>query len=155
MEKIEAKAVIDGEYWILRQNKIKVGQVTCEPTGYAVRIHGEPVGTFKDLTELKKSGIKFTEIKAVDDEPVAVVHGFPADGIAYNPMWNIRYKLPLYTQSPDSKSWFAAGYYHVMTKGRQSIEFCPKLITLQRNTFKGPYKEAPTLLNSELFEEIQ
>jgi len=156
MEKIEAKAVIDGEYWILRQNKIKIGQVTCEPAGYTVRIHGQPAGTYKDINELKDSDMfKFVEIRNEKEKPVSEVHGYPSDGVAYNPMWNLRYNLPLYTQTPDSKSWYAAGYYHVMTKGRQSIEFCPKLITLQRNTFKGPYKEAPTLLNSELFEEAK
>lgn len=154
MEKIEAKAVIDGKYWILKQNKTKVGQVTHDPAGYKVRIHGKPAGTFKDLDELRTAGIaKFTDVPERNESLLTEVHGYPVNGFAYNPMWNLHYKLPLYTQTPDSKSWYAAGYYHVRCKGKHTIEYCPKLITLQRNDYEGPFKQKPSLLNSNLFEE--
>jgi hypothetical protein len=155
VDKIEAKTIIKGQYWILHQNKKKVGQVTQEPSGYQVRINGKHAVTFKDLESLQKVGLfNFVDFPKVEHVDTDVVHDYPADGIAYNPMWNIAYGLPLYTKTPDSKSWYAAGYYRITIKDKTSIEFCPKLITLQRNKYVGPFKEKPALLSDELFEEV-
>jgi hypothetical protein len=68
-------------------------------------------------------------------------------------VWNVQYKLPLYTKTNDSKSWFAAGYYRVSISGTWIVQYCPKLITLQRNKFEGPYNEDPGINQfNEMFE---
>jgi len=48
-------------------------------------------------------------------------------------------KLPIYTKTSKSKSWFAAGWYQVK-KGRSwAVMQDPKLIVLQRYAYHGPY----------------
>lgn len=154
MDKIEAKTVIKDQYWILRKNKIKVGQVTQEDHGLEVRINGRYTQTFKDISEMKKSGLfTFTEIPRREPTESVDVHGYPVDGTAYNALWNLQYRLPLYTKTPDSKSWYAAGYYIIDSKGKRFVEFCPKLITLQRNEFDGPFQDEPRLINDDIFTE--
>ena len=57
----------------------------------------------------------------------------------YNPMWDIPQRLPIYTKTNKSKSWFAAGWYRVK-KGRDwRVLQGPKLIMLQRYPYQGPY----------------
>jgi hypothetical protein len=54
-------------------------------------------------------------------------------------VWNVAQQLPVYTKTSKSKSWFAAGWYNVK-KGRQwRTMLAPKLITLQRYPYQGPF----------------
>jgi hypothetical protein len=54
-------------------------------------------------------------------------------------MWDIKMKLPVYTKTTKSKSWFAAGWYRVK-KGRSwTVSQDPKLIVLQRYAYAGPF----------------
>ena len=47
--------------------------------------------------------------------------------------------MPLWTHEPRSKSWYAAGWYQVKQGRSWTTEFCPKLITLQRYPYRGPF----------------
>jgi hypothetical protein len=153
MSAFEAKTIIKDQYWILRKNKIKIGQVTQEESGLEVRINGKHARTFKTLSEMKKSGLfTFTEMPKPKAKKATDVHGYPVSGTAYNPLWNLQYRLPLYTKTADSKSWYAAGYY-IILKDKRTVEFCPKLITLQRNKFEGPFQTEPKLINDDIFSE--
>lgn len=144
VEKIRAKSVIEDKYWILRKNHIKIGQVRKGKDGFEVKINGTITGTFDNLKDLKKSELfEFTELPKIKIEPSMNVYDYPTNEVAYNGVWNVAFGLPLYTQAEDSKSWFAAGFYKVSIKGTWIVQECPKLITLQRNTFKGPFKTNP------------
>ena len=55
-------------------------------------------------------------------------------------MYDIQKKLPLFTKSKDSKSLYCAGYYVIRFEKGWVKSFCPKLITLQRYQYKGPFK---------------
>jgi hypothetical protein len=55
-------------------------------------------------------------------------------------MFDIKRKLPLFTKSIDSKSLYCAGYYVIKFDKGWVKSFCPKLITLQRYTYQGPFK---------------
>ena len=67
------------------------------------------------------------------------VHGYPVSGCVYDPMWDVRQQLPVYTKTTKSKSWFAAGWYNVR-RGRQwRSVLAPKLILLQRYPYQGPF----------------
>ena len=155
IQKIRAKSIVKDEYWILQKNNIKVGQIKALSNNkIEVQIHGNKAGTFDSLEEMKNSGMfEFVEMPRINNEPTNEVHGYQADGIAYNAVWNVQYSLPLYTQTDDSKSWFAAGYYKININGTWIVKFCPKLITLQRNEYKGPFKEQPGLTTfGKIFE---
>jgi hypothetical protein len=86
------------------------------------------------------TGIKFTKITNDKRNNDNDSHGFPHDGEKFNEMWDINLKLPLFTKKDDSKSWFVAGYFKVKIKGKWRDILAPKLLILQRNEYKGPYK---------------
>ena len=49
--------------------------------------------------------------------------------------------IELYTKTENSQSFFCAGYYVVHWEdGSNSPSYCPKLITLSRYEFDGPFK---------------
>ena len=147
LQKIRAKSVVKDKFWILRQNNIKIGEVKAtSDSDIEVTINGTTAKQFTSLNDMKDSGLfEFTELPKPKATLSDDVQGFPADGFAYNAVWNVKYKLPLYTQTDDSKSWFAAGYYKVDISGTWIVQFCPKLITLQRNGYEGPFKTDPGL----------
>jgi len=152
MERIEAKTIIKQQYYILHRGNKKVGEVSNTPQGYEVKINGTTAGHFKSFNALANSEMfKFTDVisnRSQND----LVHGFITDGTAYNAVWNTKYKLPLFTKEEDSKSWCAAGWYYIQVKGKRKVEFCPKLITLQRNQYEGPFNKEPELIFDKLFQ---
>jgi len=148
MDKIKAKA-ISNSFWILQKNNKKVGQLSRNQQGYNVNINGS-TGKFKNKSDLDM--IEFIEIPKPQATESSNVHGYPTNGIAYNALWNLKYKLPLFTITADSKSWHAAGYYNILLKNKHVVEFCPKLITLQRNRYSGPYNSKPEPMFNQLFK---
>ena len=68
------------------------------------------------------------------------VHGYPTRTIPYNSMFDIQRKLPLFTKSEKSKSVYCAGYYLIKFNVNWLKSYCPKLITVERNEYMGPYK---------------
>lgn len=154
MEKLEAKPIVENEFWILRKGNIKVGQIKVIGNDIEILVNGNKVKDYNSIDELKASGLfEFIDMPMPDKEPTDCVHDYPTDCVAHNAVWNVEKSLPLYTQSPESKSWFAAGYYKLNINGNWVVQFCPKLITLQRNEYAGPFKKDPGLNTfSELFE---
>ena len=55
-------------------------------------------------------------------------------------MYDVKRKLPLFTKSNKSKSAYCAGYYVIKFDKGWVKSFCPKLITIERNESKGPFK---------------
>ena len=55
-------------------------------------------------------------------------------------MYDVRRRLPLFTKSNASKSLYCAGYYIIKFNKGWVKSFCPKVITLERNEYKGPFK---------------
>jgi len=52
-----------------------------------------------------------------------------------------RDNLPCFTKTPKSKIYFAAGYYGInFDNGGWMDSFCPKLSTLRKYEFVGPFK---------------
>jgi hypothetical protein len=72
-------------------------------------------------------------------EPCYLVHGYPSQGRAYNPVWDVIQKLPIYTKTKKSKSWFSAGWYRVKKGRNWATVQDPKLIVLQRYPYQGPF----------------
>ena len=136
-----ALPVVDKQYWILKENDRKVGNVEACAGGYQVKINNQ-IAQYKTIRMVEQRvNIHFEHLpkKQKTVVPVNVVHGYPVSGRIYNPMWDIPQKLPIYTKTNKSKSWFAAGWYKVK-KGRDwRVLQGPKLIMLQRYPYQGPY----------------
>lgn len=139
---IVAKPVIDKQFWILQEGDRKIGNVEACDGGYQIRVNNQVIAQYKTIRMVEKSAnIQFEHIThAVNPRTkITQVHGYSVVGRAYNPIWDLKQSLPIYTKTAKSKSWFAAGWYRVK-KGRSwATVHAPKLILLQRYTYTGPY----------------
>jgi len=140
---IIAKPVIPDQYWILRDQDHKVGNIEIDSGEYVVSINGQR-SRFKNLALLSNSiRIDFEDVPAITaDSDDCQVHGYPTMSKAHNAMFDVKHQLPLWTQEPRSRSWLAAGWYRVRQHRDWHIMQCPKLIILERYTYQGPYHSA-------------
>jgi hypothetical protein len=140
---IVAKPIIDKQFWILQENDRKVGNIEACDGGFQVKINNQ-VAQFKTIRmAAQRANIQFESSIIISKPKMKVnanlVHGYPTSGRVYNPIWDVKMKLPIYTKTNKSKSWFAAGWYQVK-KGRSwSAVQDPKLIALQRYPYAGPF----------------
>ena len=136
---IIAKPVIDNQFWILRQDNEKIGNITATNDGFDVKIHNS-VTRFTTISMIAQRGIEF---ETVSRRPVPQrsdsVHGFPAQGRVFNATWDVRHGLPLYTKTKKSKSWFCGGWYRIRQGRHWEVVECPKLIAVQRYPYQGPF----------------
>jgi hypothetical protein len=135
-----AKPVIDKQYWILQQDDRKIGNVEACQGGYQVRINNQ-VTQFKTIRMLQQRvDIKFENIPKTNRPRIGhEVHGYPTATRAYNGIWNVPNRLPMYTKTVKSKSWYAAGWYAVKQGRAWETVQDPKLIVLQRYPYQGPF----------------
>jgi hypothetical protein len=136
-----AKPVVDKQYWILQENNRKVGNVEACAGGYQVKINNQ-IAQFKTIKMVEQRvNVHFEHFpKPIKTRPtVNLVHGYPTSGRVYNPMWDLQQKLPIYTKTNKSKSWFAAGWYRVKKGRNWATVQDPKLIVVQRYPYQGPY----------------
>jgi hypothetical protein len=136
-----ALPVVDKQYWILKDNDRKVGNVEACAGGFQVKINNQ-IAQYKTIKMVEQRvNIHFepltTHVKT--KTPSNLVHGYPVSGRVYNPMWNVSQHLPVYTKTNKSKSWFAAGWYNVKKGRHWKVMQSPKLIVLQRYPYQGPY----------------
>jgi hypothetical protein len=135
---IEAKPVIPDRYWILKQNNRKVGQIEADDSGVTVKIQNRVAGYKTIKMASREANIEFTKLPST--KPMAnQVHGFEVTGRVYNPVWDVKHRLPLFTRDTKSKSWYAAGWYVVKQHRAWKAVQNPKLITLQRYQYQGPF----------------
>jgi hypothetical protein len=143
---IIAKPVIDKQFWILQENNQKIGNVEACDGGYQVKINNQ-IAQFKTIRMLQQRiDIEFESLPhAKKIHPASrSVHGYPTAGRSYNGIWSVPNKLPLYTKTAKSKSWYAAGWYQMKSGRNWDVIQDPKLILLQRYPYHGPFytKEA-------------
>ena len=136
---IIAKPVIANQFWILKQNNNKVGNIEAGPHGYTVTIQDHVIN-YKSMPMVRKAmGVEFEDpektTKPVNDQ----VHGYYTKCRAHNGMWDVKHRLPLFTKTTKSKSWFAAGWYRVKQHRNWKVMLNPKLILLERYPYHGPY----------------
>jgi hypothetical protein len=140
---IVAKPIRDKKFWILQQGNEKIGNVEATEGGYQVCINST-VKPFKTLRMLKQhTGIHFEDaVKQSAVKSTFSVHGYPTDVRAHNAVYDLNHKLPLFTKTRKSKSWYAAGYYMIKKNRVWHLTKDPKLITLKRYEYRGPFATA-------------
>lgn len=137
---IKAKPVIPDQYWILRDQDHKIGNIEIDSGEYVVSINGHR-SRYKNLSVLSDSiRIDFECAKPpAARDPQFEVYGYPTTSQAHNSVFDVKHQLPLWTVEPRSRSWLAAGWYRVRQHRNWQIMQCPKLIILQRYKFEGPF----------------
>jgi hypothetical protein len=138
-----AKPVIDKQFWILQDGDQKVGNIEACADGYQVKIQNQTT-QFKTIRlAAQRINIHFESINKLNTHKDKVannlVHGYPTVGKIYNPVWDVKMKLPVYTKTAKSKSWFSAGWYRVKKGRAWAVIQDPKLIVLQRYAYTGPF----------------
>lgn len=137
---IIAKPVIENQYWILNNETGKIGQIESDKNGFIVKI-GNQAQKYNNIKTIQmRTDIQFTTPTSNTHTVPQEVQGFPTDGPAYNSMYDIHSRIPLFTKLKKSKSWYAAGYYKIKHDNKWKTVFCPKLILLRRYEYIGPEK---------------
>jgi hypothetical protein len=136
---IVAKPVIDNQYWILKQDDQKIGNIEASADGYQITIQNK-IASYKTIPMLRRQeNVEFEPVEKSSKPLPNQVHGYDTGCKSHNGMWNVQLKLPLFTKTAKSKSWFAAGWYTVKQHRTWKITRNPKLIVLERYSFKGPF----------------
>ena len=136
---IVAKPVVANQYWILKQDDQKIGNIQASADGFVVKIQNQ-ISSYKTIPMVrKKTNIEFEPAEKVSKPSTDSVHGYPTGCRAHNAMWNVQLKLPLFTKTTKSKSWFAAGWYTVKQHRAWKAVHNPKLIVLERYKYQGPF----------------
>lgn len=138
---LKAKPILENKFWIVEQEGVRIGTLAKEDEGFVVSAKGK-IDFYKSERQLKnKLGKNLFAASVADPENNdKEVHGYPTRSIPFNSMFDLQSKLPLFTKSKKSKSLYCAGYYLVKFNINWLKSFCPKLITLQRNEYMGPFK---------------
>ena len=141
---IHATPIIPEKFWIVEQAGVKLATLRKNEENRFVMSNVEGVKIYDTAQSLTKEfGKDFFVAKIVKEADSAKdneVQGFTTSCAPHNGMYDIRRKLPLFTKSDDSKSLYCAGYYVIKFEKGWVKSFCPKLITLQRYEYKGPFK---------------
>ena len=140
MTEHKATPVVKNKFWIVEKDGEKIATIQNTDDGivWVDATHREKYPTIKMLTN--KHNVEFVKptIKKKNKQQ-SEVNGFPAEGQVFNALYDVSKHLPIYTKETKSKSFFCAGYYLVKLNHNWTRTFCPKLITLQRYDFLGPF----------------
>jgi hypothetical protein len=141
---LHAKPIIDNKFWIVEKGGEKFGTLRMNDDNRFVLSNELGIKIYDNKESLTREfGKAFFVVKiikeATDAEPNEV-HGYTTSATPHNSMFDIQRKLPLFTKSGDSKSLYCAGYYVIKFEKGWVKSHCPKLITLQRYEYQGPFK---------------
>lgn len=135
-----AKSIVKNKCWIVEDDGTKVATILASPTGVTLvkNQQREQFPTLKLLSERYNILIDKTKpIKVIKESHT--VYGYPCEHKAQNILWDVKHALPVFTKGTKSKSFFCAGYYIVKFNFGWVKAYCPKLITLNRYPYQGPY----------------
>jgi len=144
MTEIHAKPIIDDKFWIVEEGGEKIATLRKNEDNRFVMSNESGIKVYDDKESLTRQfGKNFFVVKIIKEKDNAEpneVHGYATSAKPHNPLYDVKRKLPLFTKSGDSKSLYSAGYYIIKFDKGWVKSFCPKLITLQRYPYKGPFK---------------
>lgn len=152
MDELIAKPVVKNKMWIVEAyTGTKVGNIMAVEEGGFVYLHDnqrEQFATIKLLS--KKYNIVFAKAEKVKREKLDNydVYGFPTNTQPHNEVLDVQRYLPIYTKGSKSKSFFCAGYYIIKFSSTWVRAYCPKLITLNRYEYQGPFKTQDRMVES-------
>ena len=144
MTDIQAKPIIENKFWIVERDGEKFATLRKNEDNRFIMSNELGVkiyDTKENLTrQFGKNFFVAKIIKEANDALPNEVHGYATSAEPHNAMYDIKRKLPLFTKSGDSKSLYCAGFYVIRFDKGWVKSFCPKLITLQRYEYQGPFQ---------------
>lgn len=146
---IFTKEIVPNKEWIVTSQEEKIGTLSKIKKGYEFWHKGQHI-KIKTLDDLKDTfGIHIDNIEKLTkvEKDKMAIYGYPCSSTPYQAVYNVKKKLPIFIKSVKSKSHFCAGFYAVKFKKGWVKSFCPKLITLERYPYEGPFKTEDDLKN--------
>lgn len=144
MTELHAKPIIDNKFWIVERDGTKFATLRKNDDNRFILSNTDGVKIFESKKNiLQEFGHDFFITKNFKTEPDITpkeIHGYPVSSVPYNSMFDVKRKLPLFTKNISSKCLYCAGYYVIKYDKNWAKSFCPKLITLQRYEYQGPFK---------------
>jgi len=149
MSVLIAKPVVKNKFWILEDSGQKVATIQAVDEGGVALVFGskrEMFASFKMLKNKYNIQIAKSEFK---NTHLPEVHGFPIQGRAYNAVFDLQQRIPIYTKTIKSKCFFCAGHYWIFQNDTWVQSFCPKLITIKRYQYLGPFHSEQELQENQ------
>lgn len=155
------KTLVPNKEWLITIENRKIASVCKSKKGYAFLHKGKiiPIHNWSELkTQMGVSSfdetMKRQKSTQASDNASYSIYDFKCNTQPYDPVYSVKRKLPLYTKNDKSKSQYCAGYYLILFKKGWMKSFCPKLITLERHQYQGPFK-TETEMEHALFNLIK
>lgn len=142
---LKAKSIVDNRFWVVENDAgERIGTIAQKNDKVSYRV-GDISEDFPDFAEMSRaknvSVVRKTSARKKPAVNEKEVYGYPTNHAAHNIIWNVQMKLPLYTKTAKSSSYHCAGYYIIKFDRTWCKSFTPKLITLQRYPYKGPFMD--------------
>ena len=109
---VHAKEIINGRFWIIENEKEKIATLSLNEDKFLLhykhesRFLSDPTSVENYLGEkIEWDSLDITEL------PPKEVYNYPTNTTPFNPLYDVRRKMPLFTKSYKSKSLYCAGFY--------------------------------------------
>lgn len=149
MTEIIAKSVLKNKFWIVEEAGEKIATILAIEEGGFAYVHDDRRELFPSISLLaKKYNIKFAKVEKIKKEKQDVydVYGFPTPHKPHNEVLDVQRYLPIFTKAGQSKSFFCAGHYIIKFSETWVRAYCPKMITLNRYDYQGPFKTTESMV---------
>ena len=136
-----AKPVVKNKFWVVEDQGHRVATIQAVEDGGFVYVHDDQRERFTSIKILSKQyNITFDKVNKKSTKAEGNdIHGYPTQSKPHNELYDVSRRLPVYTKTAKSKSYFCAGYYIIQFESHWAKAYCPKLITLNRYSFRGPF----------------
>lgn len=139
-----AKNILPEKFWIIEDvEKTKLGTIQVDKTRVKVIINGDHY-EYSDFDAALQTHDIYPSNEPIEEkiEPKNEfnVNGYPTKDQPFNEVYDAKLGLPMYTKTEKSKCFYSAGYYIIRFDFAWAQAYCPKVITLKRNEFRGPYR---------------
>lgn len=143
-----AKVVVSNKFWIVEEDGNKVATIQAVDEGGVAYVHDQERELFPNIKLLsKRYNITFTKPeKKTNNRAPYDIHGYPTPHKPYNVLYDLSKRLPIFTKTIKSKSFFCAGHYLIKFNHHWAKAYCPKAITLNRYEYRGPFKTQEAML---------
>ena len=145
---LKAKPILKNKFWIVEKDGERIGTLSKQEDKRYMYSCSSGTDYFTDIKSFNSyiGGISYDKATISDGSSATKeIHGFSTYSTPYNVMYNVQKKLPLFTKSKKSKSLYAAGYYIIHFDKGWVRSFCPKLVTLEKYDYRGPFKTEFTM----------
>jgi hypothetical protein len=142
---MNAVEILKGKFWVIVDCGTRVGLLQpTENDMFALTLNGVKTTYPTASAALKKNNIQLSKdtdaTTSTNSDEEFEVNGFPVNAKPFNVTVTEWPNVCTFTKTATSKAVLCAGYYIVKFKHGWVHSFCPKVDTLSKNEFLGPFK---------------